>query len=59
MGIAPPDSMDGHAIKELMVDSQQTKPFKSLMVDSRVESYRFSKEEENQVMDNLRRLGYT
>ena len=59
MGITPPDSMDGRIIKELMAGQQSTKSFEPMMVDRKAESYRFSKEEENQVMDNLRRLGYT
>jgi predicted AlkP superfamily phosphohydrolase/phosphomutase len=59
MGLRPPDAMDGHAVQEIMLKPRPLQSLKptSVMIDDR--TYAFSEKEEKQVMDNLRRLGYT
>ena len=57
MGIKPPKLMDGRAPDELMI-----KPLSSGLSTLKTVSapaYKFSEEEEELVMENLRRLGYT
>lgn len=59
MGVRPPDAMDGHAINEIMREprSPQSLLPTNVVIDDR--AYAFSEKEEKQVMDNLKRLGYT
>ncbi len=59
MGIRPPDSMDGHALEEIMVEPHPVLALKRADVSDDDRTYAFSEKEEKQVMDNLKRLGYT
>jgi predicted AlkP superfamily phosphohydrolase/phosphomutase len=59
MGILPPGAMDGHAINEIMREPHPPQSLRSTDVMHNDRTYAFSEKEEKQVMDNLRRLGYT
>ena len=59
MGVRPPDAMDGHAIKEIMREPHPPQSLRPSDVITDDRTYSFSEKEEKQVMDNLRRLGYT
>jgi predicted AlkP superfamily phosphohydrolase/phosphomutase len=59
MGIRPPDAMDGHAIQEIMLEPHPLHSLKITDVVPDDRTYAFSEKEEKQVMDNLKRLGYT
>ena len=59
MGIRPPDSMDGHAIQEIMVEPHPFDSLKPADVTGDDRAYTFSEKDEKLVMENLRRLGYT
>ena len=59
MGLRPPDAMDGHAIKEIMRKPRTLQSLRPTDVTHDDRAYAFSEKEEKQVMDNLRRLGYT
>jgi len=59
MGVLPPDAMDGHAIQEIMLKPHPPQSLKPTDVMKDHRTYAFSEKEEKQVMDNLRRLGYT
>lgn len=59
MGVLPPDAMDGHAIQEIMLEPHPPQSLRPTDVMKDDRTYAFSEKEEKQVMDNLRRLGYT
>ncbi|HEV2389218.1 MAG TPA: alkaline phosphatase family protein [Nitrososphaerales archaeon] len=59
MGVRPPDSMDGHAIDEIMREQRSPQSLRPTDVMKDDRTYAFSEKEEKQVMDNLKRLGYT
>ena len=59
MGIRPPDSMDGHAVQGVLRNPQTIQSLKKVDVIGEDRAYAFSEEDEKQVMDNLKRLGYT
>jgi predicted AlkP superfamily phosphohydrolase/phosphomutase len=59
MGLRPPDAMDGHAIQEIMLKPHPLQSLKPTSVMSQDRTYAFSEKEEKQVMDHLKRLGYT
>jgi predicted AlkP superfamily phosphohydrolase/phosphomutase len=59
MGLRPPDAMDGHAIREIMREPRPLQSLRPTDVTNDDRTYAFSEKEEKQVMDNLRRLGYT
>jgi predicted AlkP superfamily phosphohydrolase/phosphomutase len=59
MGIRPPESMDGRAIKEILADPRPTLSLSEADVTGEDRAYAFSEEDEKRVMDNLKRLGYT
>lgn len=59
MGILPPDAMDGNAIQEIMLKPHPPQSLRATDVMNDHRAYAFSEKEEKQVMDNLRRLGYT
>lgn len=59
MGIRPPDSMDGHAIQEIMAEPHPLDSLKPVDVTGDDRAYTFSEKDEKLVMENLRRLGYT
>lgn len=57
LGIKPPEELDGRVVSEVLYDSGN---LASTLVDSQENrAYSFSQSEEDLVMDNLRRLGYT
>ncbi len=59
MGLRPPDAMDGHAIVEIMREPHPPQSLRPADVTNDDRTYAFSEKEEKQVMENLRRLGYT
>jgi hypothetical protein len=59
MGIKPPDSMDGHAVQDIMVQPHSLESLKPAKVNDDDRAFVFSEKDEKLVMDNLRRLGYT
>jgi len=59
MGIKPPDSMDGHALQDIMVQPHSFESLKIAKVNDDDRAFSFSEKDEKLVMDNLRRLGYT
>jgi predicted AlkP superfamily phosphohydrolase/phosphomutase len=59
MGVRPPSEMDGRAIQEIMLEPHPPQSLRPTDIMKEVRAYAFSEKEEKQVMDNLRRLGYT
>jgi predicted AlkP superfamily phosphohydrolase/phosphomutase len=59
LGIRPPESLDGRTVEELLADARGTVSLRHADVGSLRRAYAFSDKEEKQVMDNLKRLGYT
>ncbi len=59
LGIEPPESMDGRHVDEILVEPGRLQFRELVDVSGEVRAYAFSEKEEKQVMDNLRRLGYT
>jgi len=59
MGIRPPESMDGQVIQEIMLEPRPMKTLKIANVTGDERAYLFSEKDEELVMENLKRLGYT
>lgn len=59
MGIRPPDDLDGHVVQEIMAAPHPPQSLRVADVRRDDRTYAFSEKEEKQVMDNLKRLGYT
>jgi predicted AlkP superfamily phosphohydrolase/phosphomutase len=59
MGIRPPDSLDGHALQEIMAEPHPLHSLRQVAAVGDDRDYAFSEKEEKSVMENLKRLGYT
>ena len=59
MGMRPPEFMDGHVIQEIMAEPHPLDSLKPVDVVDNDRAYKFSEKDEELVMENLRRLGYT
>jgi predicted AlkP superfamily phosphohydrolase/phosphomutase len=59
LGIAPPEFMDGRAVKEIFSQRTDSNDLQPASVPDQNRAFKFSRAEEDHVMENLRRLGYT
>ena len=59
MGIRPPQSMDGRVIREMLAEQFPVESLEPADVVADNRAYAFTEKEEKEVMDNLKRLGYT
>ena len=60
MGIRPPDFMDGKIIQDVLLDPRHLESLRVAdITKSDVVNYAFSQKDEQLVMENLKRLGYT